>query len=105
MPGDASIEFIYDQQRRKQDNASSHEVVRQLFWVRSRTIVQEYILNTEQQMNKMNQSKESKNGSFSSSQSQQIFQEPQIQSVPCQTEVSNDLAQSLGAGGPQPRPL
>ena len=75
-----------------------------MFWVRSRTIVQEYILNTEQQM-QLNQSKESKNGSFSSSQSQQIFQEPQIQSVPCQTEVSNDLSQSMGSGGPQPRPL
>ena len=104
MPGDASIEFIYEQQRRKQDNANSQEVVRQLFWVRSRTIVQEYILNTEQQR-QLNKSKESKSGSFSSSQSQQIFQEPQIQSVPCQTEVSNDLSASMASGGPQPRPL
>lgn len=104
MPRDASIEFIADQQRRRQDSTSSQEVVRQVFWVRSRTIVQEYILNTEQQM-QLNQSKESKNGSFSSSQSQQIFQEPQIQSVPCQTEVSNDLSQSMASGGPQPRAL
>ena len=66
MPRDASIEFIADQQRRRQDSTSSQEVVRQGFWGRSRTIVQEYILNTEQQRQSI-PPKGSKNLSFSSS--------------------------------------